>query len=87
MGSRNRETVLDSGTYYQSRAEYTYFGGFAGVGAEHRMSRSLAINVDLRGFVRGRQDGGSQPEFVSADGRATNTSGGVLFNLGASLYF
>jgi hypothetical protein len=69
-------------------AEYTYFGGYIGFGGEHRMSRNLALNADIRGFVRGRTDKNvSTPEFVSLDGRATNTSGGFLLNLGATLYF
>lgn len=68
-------------------SEYQYFGGYVGAGIEHRMNRSLAINVDLRGFVRGRTDEDGTYEFVSNDGRATNTSGGVLLNLGATLYF
>jgi hypothetical protein len=57
------------------------------LGVEHRMTRNLAINADLRGFVRGRTDNDGSYEFVASDGRATNTSGGLLLNIGASLYF
>jgi hypothetical protein len=68
---------------------YTYFGGQAGMGLELRLSRVLAFNVDLRGFVRTRTDAtaGSQPEFTNAQGQTTNTSGGGLFTGGMSLYF
>jgi hypothetical protein len=67
--------------------EYSYFGGYVGIGAEHRLNRALALNIDVRGFVRSRTDKDGTYEFVSSDGRATNTSGGLLLNIGASMYF
>jgi opacity protein-like surface antigen len=68
---------------------YGYFGGQAGGGIEFHVSRNFALDVDLRGFVRGRTDqlAQSQPEFTSADGRTTNTSGGGLFTAGMTIYF
>ena len=70
-------------------AHYDYFGGQAGAGLEIRLSRNFALNGDFRGFIRGRTDAlaDSHPEFTSADGRTTNTSGGVLFTGGLTLYF
>jgi opacity protein-like surface antigen len=68
---------------------YTYFGGQAGIGLEIRLTRVLALNVDLRGFVRSRTDQGAQyqPEFTNAQGQTTNTSGGGLLTGGMTLYF
>jgi opacity protein-like surface antigen len=70
-------------------AGYGYFGAQAGAGLEFRLSRVLALNADFRGFIRGRTDHGAetQPEFVDAYGRSTNTSGGGLFTGGMTLYF
>jgi hypothetical protein len=72
-----------------SQCNYTYFGGQAGMGLEMRLTRVLAFNVDLRGFVRSRVDGAatSQPEFTNAQGQTTNTSGGALLTGGMTLYF
>ena len=71
--------------------DYAYFGGFGGIGAELRISRFFALNADVRGFVRHRVDDGDAPEFVDvdSDGRlqTTNTSGGGIVSIGASLYF
>jgi hypothetical protein len=68
---------------------YTYFGGQAGIGLEIRLTRVLALNVDLRGFVRSRTDQGAQyqPEFTNSQGQTTNTSGGGLLTGGMTLYF
>ena len=77
-----------SDTYRGEGADYTYVGGQLGVGLELRLGRRFAINGDVRGFVRGRVDDNTgSPEFVSEDGRTTNTSGGVVGNIGATLYF
>jgi len=69
--------------------QYSYFGGQLGIGLEVRLSRVFALNGDVRGFVRTRTDdkAQSQPEFVDANGRSTNTSGGALFTGGMTLYF
>lgn len=70
-------------------ATYGYFGGQAGGGLELRLSHTIALNVDLRGFIRARTDQAAQqnPEFTSADGRTTNTSGGGLVTAGLTIYF
>lgn len=71
-------------------AVYDYFGGQFGIGLEYRMSQHLALNLDLRGFVRGRTDGDAKiyPEFVDQNtGKTTNTSGGALVTGGMTFYF
>jgi hypothetical protein len=73
-----------------SDKRYTYFGGMAGVGLEYRASRTIAFNVDVRGFIRGRTDADKDidPEFRDATtGRTTNTSGGALVTAGMTFYF
>jgi opacity protein-like surface antigen len=69
---------------------YHYFGGMAGVGLEYRMTRHIAFNVDMRGFLRGRTDSGADanPEFRDpSTGQTTNTSGGLLVTGGMTFYF
>jgi opacity protein-like surface antigen len=71
-------------------AQYNYFGGQIGAGLEVRLTRSVAFNVDLRGFMRSRTDAIAQqtPEFgPDSQGRTTNTSGGGLLTGGMTLYF
>lgn len=70
--------------------ELMYAGGEAGIGAELRLSRFFALNVDVRGFLRQRV-GGGPPEFQEqrADGLiyTTDTSGGFYGTLGMTFYF
>jgi hypothetical protein len=68
---------------------YGYFGGQVGVGLELRFGRVVALNADLRGFIRARTDSQaqSQPEFVDAYGRTTNSSAGALLTGGMTFYF
>jgi len=69
---------------------YHYFGGQAGIGLEYRMTRNIAFNVDMRGFLRGRTDSNADanPEFRDpSTGQTTNTSGGLLFTGGMTFYF
>ena len=69
---------------------YHYFGGTFGLGLEYRVTRTIAFNVDVRGFVRGRTDNDAKanPEFLDpATGKTTNTSGGVLVTGGMTFYF
>lgn len=74
--------------YSSYTTDYSYFGGQLGIGLEWRLSRGFALNTDVRGFVRGRTDGGSTPEFTDPDtGATTNTSGGAYWTLGATLYW
>jgi hypothetical protein len=69
--------------------QYSYFGAMFGGGLEIRVARKVALNFDIRGFVRGRTDdaAASKPEFTAKDGRTTNTSGGALFSGGLTFYF
>jgi hypothetical protein len=71
--------------YYYS---YSYFGGQAGIGVELRFSKLIALNVDLRGFVRTRTDAlaASKPEFTNSQGQTTNTSAGGLLTGGLTFY-
>ncbi len=71
-----------------SSTSYSYFGGQAGVGVELRSSKLIALNVDLRGFVRSRTDAlaSSRPEFTNAQGQTTNTSAGGLLTGGLTFY-
>jgi hypothetical protein len=69
---------------------YNYFGGQFGGGLEVRISRVLAFDLDIRGFVRSRTDSLAltQPEFTNpSTGQTTNTSGGALATGGMTLYF
>lgn len=76
-----------------SNADYGYLGGDAGLGFELWLSPHLAVNADVRGLLRTRVDSGAQnnPEFrrttASGTEQTTNTSMGLLFQAGATLYF
>lgn len=69
---------------------YNYFGVQGGVGLELRLTRHMALNGDLIGFVRGRTDEKAAwaPEFVDpATGKRSNTSGGGLLRGGLTIYW
>lgn len=89
FGWSGATAVDDRSGYDSTEYKYGYFGGMAGVGLEFRLSKVVALNFDLRGFVRGRVDKNkrSDPEFVDANGRTTNTSGGGLFQGGLTFYW
>jgi opacity protein-like surface antigen len=73
-----------------AEAKYSYFGLQMGAGLEFRVSKTVALNFDVIGFVRGRTDDGarSSPEFVDPNtGRQTNTSGGGLMRGGLTFYW
>lgn len=73
-----------------SLARYSYVGFDAGLGVEFRLSRRVALDLDLIGFIRGRidRDADLAPEFVDPDtGRTTNTSGGGLLRFGIAFYW
>jgi hypothetical protein len=71
---------------YDATTEHSYIGGQGGLGLEWRLSRCFAIHGDVRGFLRQRIGSGA-PEFRdAATGRTTNTSGGVYWTLGTTLY-
>lgn len=89
-------TAASDGTGYS--ADYKYFGGQLGVGLEFRLSKRLAFNVDVLGFVRSRSDvdddhhkdnrtSDKPAEFINATGQTTNTSGGGLFRGGLTLWW
>ncbi|MDP3274142.1 MAG: hypothetical protein Q8Q09_03035 [Deltaproteobacteria bacterium] len=73
--------------------EYLYVGGHAGAGVEFQLSRHFVIFADARAFVRTRIDEStrSNPEFAENNGdgttRTTNTSVGVVSQLGAIFYY
>jgi len=68
--------------------DFSYAGGQLGIGLEWRLGRHFALNTDLRGFIRTRTDDSSTPEFVDpATGATTNTSGGVYWTGGATIYW
>ena len=86
----NDNTTLQAGYYYPQETHYGYFGGQAGGGLEFRVAKHFALNLDLRGFVRGRIDENAQaqPEFRDpVTGRTTNTSGGGIITGGMTVYF
>jgi hypothetical protein len=66
---------------------YRHFGGQAGLGVEFRLSKLVALNFDVRGFVRSRIDSDPTPEFIDANGRTTNTSGGGIMQGGLTFYW
>jgi opacity protein-like surface antigen len=69
---------------------YSYFGAQLGLGLEWRVSKKVALDVDVIGFIRGRTDEQAryEPEFIDAEtGRSTNTSGGGLGRLGITFYW
>ncbi|MFO0683101.1 MAG: hypothetical protein U0234_13680 [Sandaracinus sp.] len=76
-------------TGYVGGRDLMWAGGEAGLGAELRLSRFFALNLDVRGFIR-QQVGGGPPEFTEISGgmvRSTDTSGGVYGTLGMTFYF
>jgi hypothetical protein len=72
-----------------STTGYTYAGGQGGGGFEFRLSRRVALDLDVVGFVRTRVDGGSTPEFTDPQNpsRTTNTSGGALGRGGLTFWW
>ena len=84
--------VVGGGMSFGSAAgrDLMYAGGEAGLGAELRLSRFFALNLDVRGFIRQRV-GGGPPEFtqISSAGlvQTTDLSGGVYGQLGMTFYF
>jgi hypothetical protein len=80
------DVETDEGEHDES---YRYFGGHVGAGAELRLMKSTAVNVELLGFMRDRvgADSGKDAEFVDESGRATDSSGGGLLRAGVSFYF
>jgi hypothetical protein len=77
-------------TGYVGGRDLMYAGGEAGLGAELRLSRFFALNLDVRGFIRQRV-GDGPPEFqqITPAGliQTTDTSGGFYGTLGMTFYF
>ncbi len=72
----------------QYGTSYTYFGGQGGAGLEFRVSKRVALNVDVLGFARRRIDGGDVPEFIDYNsGRTSNASGGALVRGGLTFWW
>jgi hypothetical protein len=66
-----------------------YMGGTMGLGVESRMSKTSALRVELRGYVRGRVDGKesrdriqAMPEFADS----TRTDKGAMLSIGVVLF-
>lgn len=74
-------------------ANYLTVGGHTGIGVEYQVTSRFVLFADMRGFLRTRIDSGtrSNPEFAETqpDGttRTTNTSMGIVSQLGAIMYF
>lgn len=68
-------------------AEYSYFGGQAGAGLEFRLSRHVALNLDVVGFMRKRTDDGRIPEYSDPEKGTTNSSGGALLRGGLTFWW
>ena len=68
---------------------YGYFGVQAGAGLEFRLSKVVALNIDLRGLIRGRVDDHKRtaPEFTDGNGKSTNTSGAGILQGGLTFYW
>lgn len=68
---------------------YSYLSAQGGMGVEFRLSKVVALGLDVRGIVRTRVDDRAETtyEFTSTTGQRTNTSGGVLFSGGITFYF
>jgi hypothetical protein len=78
--------TVDGGSAYG--ATYTYFGGQGGGGLEFRLSRRVALDLDVLGFVRERIGDVQTPEFVDQNtGKTTNVSGGALFRGGINFWW
>lgn len=68
---------------------YAYLGLQTGLGFEFRASKAVALNLDVKGFLRTRVDPNvlTTSEYVDANGRGTNTSGGGILTAGITFYF
>ena len=89
IGWSGAKAIDDRSTTRNIEYSYGYFGVLGGVGLEFRLSKVVALNVDFRGFVRGRIDDNRRDyyEFADASGRHTNTSGGGSLNGGLTFYW
>jgi hypothetical protein len=94
------DSSVDNRTAHGGRenGDYGYIGGTLGLGAELQLSPRFSLFADVRGFIRTRIDEGargtganSNPEFTRTNAmgvsESTNTSVGLVGQLGAALYF
>jgi hypothetical protein len=89
FGWSGANAIDDTQGFDKTEYKYGYFGVQGGIGLEFRLSRVVALNFDLRGIVRTRIDSDKDvhPEFVSADGKSTNTSGAGVLTGGITFYW
>jgi len=65
-----------------------YVGGQLGLGVEWRLGRHVALNTDLRGFLRRRTTDTATPDFVNQESGATaNFSAGPRVTIGTTIYW
>lgn len=89
FGWAGAKAVDDRNGYDKTEYHYGYFGVQGGIGLEFRLSKVVALNVDLRGLIRGRIDDNKRlnPEFTDGNGKSTNTSGAGLLTGGLTFYW
>jgi hypothetical protein len=89
FGWSGARAVDDRAGFDKTEYKYGYFGVQGGVGLEFRLSRAVALNIDVRGLIRGRVDDQRRlnPEFVSGDGKSSNTSGAGVIQGGLTFYW
>lgn len=73
--------------YQPSSSNFAYFGAQTGIGLEVGLGSRVALDFELRGFVRQRVDSAPEPEFVSNRGQVSNASAGGLLSMGLTFYF
>ena len=77
-----------SGRYSQpGSSDFGYFGAQTGIGLEVGLGSRVALDFELRGFLRERIDSSPEPEFISSSGQRSNTSAGGLASMGLTFYF
>jgi len=86
--SNARVTDDRTSPYMDYQYRYNYFGVQGGIGLEFRLSRIVALNVDVRGIYRGRVDSdrNTHPE-VDSNGRTINSSGAGVLQGGLTFYW
>lgn len=70
-----------------SSSDFGYFGAQTGIGLEVGLGRRVALDFQLRAFMRQRIDSSPEPEFVRGNGQTTNASAGGMLSTGLTFYF